>query len=84
MEVQTPVDETIKKIVTRILRKQDIDLNSTATFKESGADSLDIVQILVAIEDTYDIELQDEDLKQVKNIREFMDYVKNKIALKGK
>ena len=84
MAVQAPVEETIKKIVTRILRKQDVDVTSTATFKEAGADSLDIVQILVAIEDTYDIELQDEDLKQVKNMREFVDYVKNKVAQKAK
>jgi len=84
MEVQGSVDETIKKIVTRILRKQDVDINSTATFKEAGADSLDIVQILVAIEDTYDIELQDEDVKSVKNMKEFVDYVKTKVAQKAK
>jgi acyl carrier protein len=82
MEEQATVEETIKKIVSRILRKQDIDVTSTATFKEAGADSLDIVQILVALEDNYDIELQDEDLKSVKNMKEFVEYVKSKVMQK--
>lgn len=83
MEEQGTVEETIKKIVTRILRKEDVDVLSESTFKEAGADSLDIVQILVALEDNYDIELQDEDLKQVKNMKEFVEYVKNKVAQKA-
>jgi acyl carrier protein len=83
MEEQATVEETIKKIVTRILRKQDVDITSNATFKEAGADSLDIVQILVALEDNYDIELQDEDLKAVKNMKEFVEYVKSKVAQKS-
>ena len=83
MDEQATVEETIQKIVTRILRKDDVDLMSGSTFKEAGADSLDIVQILVALEDTYDIELQDEDLKQVTNMKEFVEYVKNKVAQKN-
>ena len=83
MAEQASVEETIKKIVTRILRKQDVDINSTATFKETGADSLDIVQILVALEDTYDIELQDEELKSIANMRGFVEYVKKKVAEKS-
>ena len=76
------VEETIREIVTRIIRKQDIDLNSTTSFKDMGADSLDIVQILVALEDAFDIEIVDEDLKSINNIRDFVTYVKSKVAEK--
>jgi len=76
------VDEKIREIVTRIIRKEDIDLNSTATFKEVGADSLDIVQILVALEEAFDIEIVDEDLKSVNNMKEFVTYIKGKVAEK--
>jgi len=76
------VDEKIREIVTRIIRKEDIDLNSTATFKEVGADSLDIVQILVALEEAFDIEIVDEDLKSVNNMKEFVTYIKSKVAEK--
>lgn len=76
------VEETMQKIVSRIVRKDDIDLTSTTTFKDLGADSLDIVQILVALEDAFDIELEDEALKAISNLGEFLDYVKGKVAEK--
>lgn len=76
------VEETMQKIVSRIVRKDDIDLTSTTTFKDLGADSLDIVQILVALEDAFDIELEDEALKAINNMGEFLDYVKGKVAAK--
>ncbi len=40
------------------------------------------MQILVALEDTYDIEIQDEDLENVTNMGEFIAYIKRKIAEK--
>lgn len=77
------VEETMQEIVTRIIRKQDIDLNSTTSFKDIGADSLDIVQILVALEDAFDIEIEDEDLKTINNLRDFVTYIKGKVAEKA-
>ncbi len=76
------VEETLKSLTTRILRKPDINFSPTTTFKDLGADSLDIVQILVALEDTYDIELQDEELSKVANLGEFIAYVERKVAEK--
>ena len=77
------VQETLAKIATRILRKDDIKFTSTTTFKDLGADSLDVVQILVALEEEYDIELQDEELKEIDNMVDFMAYVERKVAEKG-
>lgn len=82
MSVETSVGETVKNIVTRIVRKPDLDFTPTATFKDFNADSLDIVQILVAVEDTFDIEIQDEDLQQVTNMGGFITYIEKKIAEK--
>jgi len=77
------VQETLAKIATRILRKDDIKFTPTTTFKDLGADSLDVVQILVALEEEYDIELQDEELKEIDNMVDFMAYVERKVAEKG-
>ncbi len=82
MSVEMPVQETVKNIVIKIVRKPDIDFTPTTTFKDLKADSLDIVQILVALEDTYDIEIQDEDLQEVTNMGEFITYVEHKVAEK--
>jgi len=78
------VEDTVKEIVTRIVRKPESDFTSTASFQDFEADSLDIVQILVAVEDTYDIEIQDEELQEIKNMGDFIAYVERKISEKGK
>jgi len=79
----TSVEETVKQIVMRIVRKPDLNFTLEATFKDFDADSLDIVQILVAVEDHYDIEIDDEELQDVQNMGGFLAYVENKIAEKG-
>jgi acyl carrier protein len=79
-----PVEETVKKIVTKIVRQPELNFSPTATFKDMKADSLDVVQILVALEDAYEIEIQDEDLKNVTNMGEFIKYIEAKVAAKAK
>jgi acyl carrier protein len=76
------VEETLRKIVAKIIRKENVVLTPTTTFKELGADSLDVVQIMVALEEAFDIELVDEDLKAINNMGGFIDYVKKKVAEK--
>jgi len=78
------VEETVKKIVIRIVRQPEIEFKPTATFKDLKADSLDVVQILVAVEDTFDIEIVDEELKDVTNLGGFVAYIEQKIAEKPK
>ncbi len=76
------VEETLRKIVAKIIRKEDVVLDPNTSFKDLGADSLDIVQIMVAIKEAYDIELVDEELKAVTNLGGFIDYIKKKVAEK--
>ena len=77
------VEETIKDIVVRIVRKPEANFTREATFKDLEADSLDVVQILVAVEEAFDIEIQDEDLQNVTNMEGFIAYIEKKIAEKG-
>ena len=84
MATSPSVEETVKQIVTRIVRKQETEFKPSATFKDLKADSLDVVQILVAVEDTYDIEIQDEDLQNVTDMEGFIAYIERKIAEKNK
>ena len=82
MAAEMSVEEKVKSIVIKIVRKPDIDFTRTSTFKDLEADSLDIVQILVALEDAYDIEIQDEELQEVTNMGGFIDYIERKAAEK--
>ena len=82
MSVQdaTSVEEKLKQIVCKVLHKQDYDPSNT--FADLEADSLDIVQILVAIEEEYNIEIMDDDLQEITDMAKFVDYIKQKIAEK--
>lgn len=80
VEQTASVEETLQKVVAKILRKENVVLTPTTTFKELGADSLDVVQVMVAIEEAFDIELVDEELKSINNMGGFIDYVKKKVA----
>jgi len=76
------VEETLRKIVAKITRNENVVLTPTTTFKELGADSLDVVQVMVALEEAFDIELVDEEMKSLSNMGGFIDYIKKKVAEK--
>ena len=83
MSTSPSVEETVKKIVTRIVRKQEGEFTPTATFKDLKADSLDVVQILVAVEDEYDIEIPDEELQNATDMESFIACIERIVAKKN-
>lgn len=80
--MSSSVEATVKEIASKILHKE-IDFKAVSNFKELGADSLDIVQIMVKVEDTYNIEMVDEEMQEIKEIKDFITYIERKIAAKG-
>jgi acyl carrier protein len=83
MPSQESIEDKIRQIVVKITRKRDIDFKPETSFKDLDADSLDKVQILVALEDAFDIEIADEDMKEIGNMGEFVAYIRRKIGEKG-
>ena len=83
MSDKKSVEESIKDIVLKVTRKPDVNFSPKTDFKDLEADSLDIVQILVALEDTFDIEIPDEEIKQVRNMGELVAYIEKKRGEKG-
>jgi len=78
----TTVEETLRKIIAKILRNDNVVITSSTTFKDLGADSLDVVKTVVALEDAFKIELADEDLRTIVNMGGLTDYVQKKVAAK--
>jgi len=78
------VEETLKDIVIRIVHCDESVLTPTSTWKDIKADSLDLVQILVAIEDAYGIEIPDEDAEKFQNFGDFVVYIEARLAEKEK
>ena len=77
------VEDTIKGIVIKIVRCDEKILTPESTWQDLKADSLDMVQILIAIEEEFDIEVPDEDAQEIKNFGQFVTYVEGRIAKKS-
>jgi len=78
------IEEQIREIVARITHADQSIITRESTFKEIKADSLDIVQALVAVEETFGIEIPDEEAQKFQNFGDFVAYVENQIAQKEK
>ena len=74
------VEEQIREIVARITHVDKSIITRESTFKEIKADSLDIVQALVAVEETFGIEIPDEEAQKFQNFGDFVSYVENRVA----
>ena len=75
MGTDTTVEQTIKEIVVGILHCKEEDLKPETTWKDLEADSLDLVQILVALEEKYGIEISDEAAEKFTNFGEIIKYI---------
>jgi len=75
-------EETIKDIVVKIVHCEREVLAPESTFQDMKADSLDMVQVLVALEDEFGIEIPDEDAQKFKNFSDFVTYVEARVAEK--
>ena len=69
------VEDTIKDIVVKVVHCDKSDITPQSTWKELKADSLDLVQILLALEETFNIEIPDEDADKLQNMGDVINYV---------
>jgi acyl carrier protein len=74
------VEEQIREIVARITHVDKNAITRESTFKEIKADSLDIVQALVAVEEAFGIEIPDEEAQKFQNFGDFVSYVEGRVA----
>jgi acyl carrier protein len=77
------VEEQVKDIVSKIAHIDKSIMSKESTFKEMKADSLDVVQALVAVEETFDIEIPDEEAQKFRNFGDFVDFVQQEVSKKG-
>jgi len=78
------IEEQLKDIIANIVHVDKSIIKREGTFKEINADSLDIVQVLLNAEETFDIEIPDEDAEQFQNFGDFVDYVERRVTAKEK
>ncbi|MFI3252306.1 MAG: acyl carrier protein [bacterium] len=74
------VFETVKGIIVSELKVDAAKVTLEASLAEDlGADSLDAVEVIMAIENEYDIEIQDEAAQNLKTVQDVVTYIESQI-----
>jgi acyl carrier protein len=70
--------DTFAKIVDIVASKLDIDKNiitNESTFQDLGADSLDLLEIIMRLEEQFGIEVNDEDAEKMQTMQDVVSYI---------
>lgn len=70
------IEERVKKIIIEQLGVKDEDVKSEASFVDDlGADSLDTVELVMALEEEFDTEIPDEEAEKITTVQAAIDYI---------
>ena len=71
------IEQRVKKIVAEQLGVNEADVKNESSFvNDLGADSLDTVELVMALEVEFECEIPDEDAEKITTVQQAMDYVK--------
>ena len=71
------IEERVRKIVVEQLGVKEEDVKLEASFVEDlGADSLDTVELVMALEEEFETEIPDEDAEKIATVQQVIDYIK--------
>jgi acyl carrier protein len=81
VKAKANVAEKIKQIVSEQLGVDDGEVTPSASFVDDlGADSLDTVELVMAFEEAFEIEIPDEDAEKIRTVQDAITYVEKKVA----
>ncbi|CAN5216302.1 acyl carrier protein [soil metagenome] len=70
------IEERVKKIVAEQLGLKEDEITNEASFVDDlGADSLDTVELVMALEEEFETEIPDEDAEKIETIQKAIDYI---------
>ena len=73
--------EKIRSIIMEVLNVDEEEITMETTFIDDlGADSLDVFQIIMGLEEEFDIEIPNEDAEKIVTVGDVVEQIKNKIA----
>ncbi len=69
-------DERVKQIIVEQLGVDESEVTPNASFVDDlGADSLDTVELVMAFEEAFEIEIPDEDAEKIRTVKDAIDYI---------
>jgi acyl carrier protein len=79
-----PIEEKVKDIIVEQLGVNPEQVTPTASFIEDlGADSLDIVELVMAFEEEFSVEVPDEDAEKLQTVGDVIKYIEEKASKQG-
>ncbi|GAB7562906.1 acyl carrier protein [Methylobacillus methanolivorans] len=70
------IEQRVKKIVSEQLGANEADVKNASSFVDDlGADSLDTVELVMALEEEFDCEIPDEEAEKITTVQQAIDYV---------
>ena len=74
------IDERVKNIVVKQLGVKEEDVKNESKFIDDlGADSLDTVELVMALEEEFETEIPDEEAEKITTVQEAIDYINNNL-----
>lgn len=75
------IEERVKKIIIEQLGVKEEEVTNEASFVDDlGADSLDTVELVMALEEEFECEIPDEDAEKITTVQEAIDYIKKHLS----
>ncbi len=73
--------ERVKKVACETLKVQESEVTMEASFQDDlGADSLDVVELVMALEEEFGIDIPDEDVTNLKSVGDAVGYIDGKLG----
>ncbi|MBI4870463.1 MAG: acyl carrier protein [Candidatus Riflebacteria bacterium] len=73
---QSEILDKVKEIVSKQLSVSEKQVTAEASFIEDlGADSLDTVELIMSLEEKFEIEISDEEAEKIKTVQDVVDYI---------
>ena len=75
------IEEILRTTIAEQLGISEDEISPTASFgSDLGADSLDILELVMALEEQLELDLPDEDMKRLKTVQEWVDYLNQRMS----
>ena len=71
--------EKLKNVIVEVLSVDPDEITMDTAFDDLGADSLDIFQIIMGLEEAFDIEIPSEKAEKIKTVEEALEMIKNEL-----